>query len=246
LNNKFILREVHGRDTPYVKRLWQEVFHDPDEVLGTFFELYIDINLAVVAQGETQLAGMGFLLPVGDLKQPDKPDLQCVMAYAIATAPAFRNVGVGSAITRELLKIGTKHGFGAIVLRPADDGLFGFYEKCGLTTGFYGFGNAPALTAETHGALVRVTPEEYRERREKLLAGITHIAFDRRALTVQERLFGENGGFFFLGDGCVAIDASAGEVVKEYLTPDCGEPRGERFGMANIPLNGGYFGFAFE
>jgi ribosomal protein S18 acetylase RimI-like enzyme len=229
-----------------LKKLWQEVFHDPDAVLSVLFELYIDINLAVVAQGETRLAGMGFLLPVGDLKQPGKPDLQCAMAYAIAAAPQFRNVGVGSAITRELLKIGKKHGFGAVVLRPADEGLFGFYEKCGLTTGFYGFENTLELAAETRGALVRVTPAEYRERRESLLAGVTHIAFDRRALTVQERLFGENGGFYFLGGACVAIDASEGECVREYLTEDCGEPRGARFGMADIELDGGYMGFAFE
>ncbi|MDR1065662.1 MAG: GNAT family N-acetyltransferase [Oscillospiraceae bacterium] len=294
MRDDILIREARIRDAHHIKRLWQRVFNDTDEVIGAFFEVYIDVRLCVLAQIGGRLAGLGLLLPVGDFvapaarnfNSPTAPDLnappsatQCAMLYALATEPEFRGLGCASLITRELLRVGKKHGFGVVVLRPASDALFDFYGKNGFCETFYcreytvkaselkkTAQNAPGI------ALTRASPEEYLARRELLLRGVAHIAFDRRALAFQARL-SPGGGLFFAGDGCAAVE-TAGQpggrvLISELLGADEGAiiaavadafPANEylvrapareaeyeitRFGMSSAETAGAYMGFTF-
>ncbi|MDR0916837.1 MAG: GNAT family N-acetyltransferase, partial [Oscillospiraceae bacterium] len=180
--------ETVNRDVTALKLLWRSVFHDDDATIDAFFDEWYAPELCA-AVGESELAAMGFLMPIGDLVQPNKPDLPCAMIYAVATALEFRGRGYGSEVTRGLLKLADECGFGAAILHPADGGLFAFYERCGLHTSFFEFD----VTLPRDAPLVKVTPSEYRERREVLLADIPHIAFSVRALEYAERSFGAGG-----------------------------------------------------
>ncbi|MDR1329789.1 MAG: GNAT family N-acetyltransferase [Oscillospiraceae bacterium] len=278
MRDDILIREARIRDAPHIKRLWQRVFNDTDEVIGAFFEVYIDVRLCVLAQIGGRLAGLGLLLPVGDFVTQQSAT-QCAMLYALATEPEFRGLGCASLITRELLRVGKKHGFGLIALRPASDALFDFYGKNGFYETFYCREytvKASALKKTVQNvpgiALTRASPEEYLARRELLLRGVPHIAFDRRALAFQARL-SPGGGLFFAGDGCAAIEATGqpgGRVlISELLGADEGAiiaavadafPANEylvrapvrkaeseitRFGMASAETMGAYMGFTF-
>ena len=265
MSENIIFREVHSRDAVYLKRFWKDIFDCSDSLLGAFFEFYVDIRLCVLAQSETQMAAMGFLFPIGSLKQPGKPDVTCALAYAIATAPEYRRLGIGTEVVRRLREKAEKHGFGAVVLRPNDDELFEFYEKSGMHTAFYH--EETQLEAvnlpRNRSQLLPVTAEGYEKRREELLAGLPHVAFDRRALQFQSRLLGD-GGLFFIDNGCAAVDFTDGRLtVRELLGTDTsvlgavaarfGASKltvcthgGSRFAMANLPIERGYMGFAFD
>ncbi|MDR2615927.1 MAG: GNAT family N-acetyltransferase [Oscillospiraceae bacterium] len=271
MREDILIREARIRDAPYIKRLWQSVFNDPEEILGAFFEVYVDVRLCVLAQLGARLAAFGLLLPAGEYVHSDGRREQCAMMYAVATDPEFRGLGCASLVTRELLRVGAKHGFGIVALRPASEALFDFYAKNGLYESFYCREytvSAPELQS-ARGALPAVTraaPEAYLARREALLSGAAHIAFDRRALSFQERLY-RGGGLLFVGDGCAAVEPSSGRVcVSELLCADgdapaalaalaeifpsevytVREPGGDtRFGMANIRAERGYMGFTF-
>ena len=272
--NEFIFRDVHFRDTPYLKRFWQSVFPHSESALGAFFESYVDIHLCALAQSPTKLAAMGFLFPVGELIQPDAPAVQCALAYAIAVDPEFRGNGLGSQVVQQLLQIAEKHRFGALVVRPEGAELFEFYEKCGLQ-GSFGFTekvvNVGALPA-SGATLVRLEVEDYRLRREALLLGTAHVAFDRRAVLFQSRLLGDGGLFAVVGAdgaelGVAAVELDGGALTAKELLLGCEADadaavraiadefgcttitvrmRGETpFGLSNIAVNG-YLGFAFD
>ncbi|MDR2421469.1 MAG: GNAT family N-acetyltransferase [Oscillospiraceae bacterium] len=267
MRENILIREARLRDAPGLRRLWQRVFNDPDEVVGAFFEVYIDVRLCVLAQIGARLAAMGFLLPVGEFVHAGGRAEPCAMIYAVASDPEFRGLGCASLVTRGLLSAAKKHGFGVVALCPVSEALFDFYAKNGLCEAFYCREYTVSATELKNArtpmpAIKRATPEEYLARREAILRGTPHIAFDRRALAFQERL-SLGGGLFLIEDGCAAADLSRGRVcVAELLGAGEGalraiadafpaeeytvrEPGGTRFGMANIRQDGGYMGFTF-
>ena len=71
-----------------------------------------------------------YILPVGDLASSGRScGPNCAMLYAIATLPEYRGHGYGEAVTRAAAELAVQKGFPAVVLKPADDGLFDFYKK---------------------------------------------------------------------------------------------------------------------
>ena len=269
--SEFLFRDVHFRDTPFLKRFWQSVFPHSESALGAFFESYVDIHLTALAQSQSKLAAMGYLFPVGDLIQPGKPDLQCALMYGIAVEPEYRNRGLGTQVVERLLQIAEKHRFGAVLVRPENEALFKLYVRGSMQTAF-GYGEKSVDTATlpaTSATLVRLDAEQYRVRRNALLKGTAHVAFDRRALLFQSRLLGDGGLFAVVGAdgtefGVAAVELDDGALaIKEYLGSDedaavqaiaqnfgvtslTVRTRGETpFGLANVPFNG-YMGFAFD
>ncbi|MDR0838078.1 MAG: GNAT family N-acetyltransferase [Oscillospiraceae bacterium] len=240
-------RAADATDLPALKALWGSVFDDAPEDIDAYFDAYFAPELCAVANIDAELAAMGFLMPVGALRVPGERELPCAMIYAVATRPDFRGRGAGLAVTRALLETAKGQGFDVVALRPATEELFEFYEKAGLRTSFCGFDFAPERAEAALKASRKVTAGEYMARREALLRDIPHVAFDERALSYAETLFGEGGGFFVDGDDCLAVDASGGGAVfKEYLAADGVMPRGGRFGMSNAEMTDGYMGFAFD
>ncbi|MDR0445876.1 MAG: GNAT family N-acetyltransferase [Oscillospiraceae bacterium] len=276
MREDILIREARIRDAPYIKQLWQRVFNDTDDVIAAFFEVYVDVRLCVLAQLENRLAAFGLLLPVGEFVAPEAPPRPCAMMYAVGADPELRGLGCASLVTRELLTVGKKHGFEVIALRPATPTLFDFYGKNGFYEAFYcRERRVSANEIEKAASIItqpvpeRVSPEAYKKRRESLLGGVAHVAFDKRALAFQERI-NPGGGLFFVGDSCAAVEIThsggiriaeligAGEgalaalaamfPAKQYLVrePDfsVAPPQSARFGMANIDA-AAYMGFTF-
>lgn len=233
--NGCITRLAENQDVPHLKALWKTVFGDSDADIDHFFgtwfapELTVVIDGADVIHGGTRPVSVAYILPVGDLVLPEGERLKCAMLYAIATLPEWRGHGYGEAVTRAAGELAVQKGFPAIVLKPADDGLFEFYAK---HTGFREFSSAfmtefadnELPSYDPRYTLTPVSPPKYRSLRQGFLGHVTYIDMDERGLTYQLNLSATSGGglYALLYDGhnagCAAIERDDGAVsIKELL-----------------------------
>jgi GNAT superfamily N-acetyltransferase len=128
-DGKEAVRTASERDVPALKALWHTVFGDNCIVIDHFFEVYFSPDRTVVVSCESAPAAAAYVVPDGDLVLPDGTRYPCAMIYAVAVHPDYRGRGFGAAVSRESGRIAIKAGFPAVVLKPADAGLFDFYEK---------------------------------------------------------------------------------------------------------------------
>jgi len=207
--------EVRG-----LKRLWRDVFGDGDEVIDTYFEYFYSPELAVFEKCGTAVAAACHIMPLGLLVLPGGEAEPCAALYAIAADPARRGEGFGARVTETAVRRAHDMGYSSVVLHPAQESLFGFYEKHGgFRTAFYAqersiCGNGAAVPAR------RVSPAEYNELRETQLKTRLHIRYDVRCMEFQKRLCAlSGGGLFALPDGgCMIVESERGNVrVSELL-----------------------------
>jgi GNAT superfamily N-acetyltransferase len=239
-------RTASARDVPALKALWQTVFGDDAEDIDYFFDVYFSPGLTAVIGAPEAPAAAAYALPVGDLILPDGEivlrdamRVPCAMIYAVATHPEFRGRGYGAAVSRAAERLAVGAGFPAAVLKPADAGLFDFYEKHTDFRPFFGayefkltrdqLTPAPAWTPSP------VSPGEYRRLRNRFLAGLAYIDADERALGYQQHLSALAGGGLYAlleggnavgcaiaekGGGAIAEKGGNDVVIKELLAAD--------------------------
>ena len=265
----FIIRHGEAADIPDLKALWSRVFGDSDAEIDDFFNTFFDSSICLAAESDSALAAMGFLLPVGYLRVPGNIDTPCGMIYAIATEPAKRKLGCGSAVTRELIDAAKASGIDAVVLHPAEESLFSYYKnRTELKTAFFCSEERISVEPRNGSTLIELSAAEYMDVRAEILKGMPFITFDERCFEYQKRLCG-SGGLFML-DGascCAAVEVTDNNVRIIELLGD-GEPllgaiagaypageyhvrrqgTGTRFGMIKkgFSMQNGWFGLAFD
>jgi ribosomal protein S18 acetylase RimI-like enzyme len=252
-----LTRIAAKKDEPALKALWRLVFGDEAADIDRFFETYFSPELTVVIGEGGAPAAMAFIVPIGDLVLPQlcrnigqigggqfEPGhisvrrYGCAMLYAIAAHPDFRGRGYGAAVTRSAGILAVRSGYSAVVLKPAEDGLFGFYEK---HTEFREFFSAcdlelkrDALPPDRRLTLTPLSPAEYRKLRGELLRGAVYIDTDERGLDYQRQLCAPFGGLYKISEpgggaaGHVAPVKVAGMRVSFGGTAGCAivEPDG--------------------
>lgn len=235
--DKSISRLARNEDIPRLKALWKTVFGDGDGDIGHFFDTWFSPDLTAVVDVGGNPVSAAYILPVGELVlpcrhsggYPEKDDAAmrypAAMLYAIATLPEWRGCGYGETVTRTARAQAVKKGYPAVVLKPADEGLAGYYEK---HTDFRSFfeaveteypvadlpvreyrnfcSSAPETAAERLGSrltMAPVSPHEYGLIRRSLLGGCAYIDLEERALEYQQYLCKKAGGGLFklLPDG---------------------------------------------
>lgn len=248
--NEITTRCAVPLDEPALRALYQTVFGDDDAATDLFFKTWFEPELAVVADNGNIPVSAAFILPVGQLvlpedeclkKQPDQ--FACGMLYAIGTLPEYRGRGLGEAVTRAAATRAMACGYNAVVLRPAEPGLFDFYAgRCGFQP-FFAAAEAAyeaheLKTSEPLYALRAVSPGEYRLQRQACLRGSAYIDASECSLAYQRQLSVSSGGGLYAvynrnkiqdnanpavgcanpAVGCIIVERSEGLVeVKELL-----------------------------
>lgn len=222
-----------------LKSLWKTVFGDTDDYIERFFDTFYSPELCAVCKCGGKTAAAAYLMPVGDFVSAIGERVSCAHIYAVGVLPEYRGIGLGKAVTEKCARLGEKNGFGAVVLHPAEEGLFRFYEALG----FYSAFSCGERTAIGAGERFLINPEEYRALREEYLEGIPHIDLNMRAL----RYFEGQGGEFYRGENfCLAMEDGS---VKECLYPGFFAPEnGRPFGMSygKKICTDGWLGLAFD
>lgn len=105
--------------------LWQEAFQEPEESFLLFYDTAFSSHRAMVCLEENTVVAALYWF---DCLWGDK---KVAYIYAVATRLSHRGQGLCNKLmakTHEILKERTYHG---AILVPAEDSLFGFYEKMG-------------------------------------------------------------------------------------------------------------------
>lgn len=218
-----------------LKQLWHTVFGDDYELIDRFFDTFYSPALCATKFVDGKLCAAAYVMPVGELVYNGKRE-KCAHIYAVAVYPEYRGRGHGIEVTKKAVELAGKAGYTA-VLHPADEGLFGFYEKhCGFVTAFY-TSDVPALPNDAE----KISAAQYADLREMLLQDRDHIALDVRAL---DYFVSTGGELYACENACFAVD---GGKICEYISRDAiGELK--PFGMIieEKSIKNGYFGIAFE
>jgi len=229
--SEVIIRNPLINELPALRNTWKNIFGSIGE--ESFFSHYYDPQLCMIAAIDNIPAAVGYLIPFGNLLYNGE-SIPCAMIYSIATLPDYRNMGLGSSVVRELIRLGCDTGYPVSVLCPLEDSLFNYYSK---RTGFHDwfYINERIIKVEdikNNSALqndlimtqvIEISIEEYISIRENLLIGTTHIKHDINALKYQSLLCKElGGGFYKIGNCCAVIECQTNGVVwvKELLTSE--------------------------
>lgn len=192
---------------PQLRALWQEAFADPDSFLDLFFSRAFHRERCSVANLDGEVAAALYWFDCTCRGQ------KLAYVYAVATAKKHR----GQGLARELMVATHTHlaacGYHGVVLVPAEESLFAYYERLGYTP----FGGVEELCCEAAEAV----PMEK-------LDGQTYAQLRRQYLpeggVVQE---GENLALlegmtaFYAGDGFLLCAATEdGKVLGAELLGD--------------------------
>ena len=193
-----------------LKDLWQTVFGDDRSYIEQWFLSFYRPELTAIREFEGSLAAMAFVLPLGTLNGSP-----CASLYAVASAPKLRGLGLGKAVTSDAARLAERAGFSHVLLRPADRGLFRFYEKLGFFAAFPVAETVTRLSSSVQAS--PCSPERYLEIRDTLLG-------DRSAVRPSLRLlsfFSSSGGRLYADDGfCAAVENEEDRAVFKELVTD--------------------------
>lgn len=195
MKNKYIIRPREASDFSDFVELRSKVFGDDEEFIeffdNCFRDDYLDFLIVEDQDGNEVLQASLTQFDMGKLVVPegkvsDIAGKSIEMSYAICTDPAARGKGYGSHITvyaREIAESSRKLS----MLSPAEPSLIKFYEPLEYKKFMYAE-QGSVLASEhvdfefSHLQTKVLTPQEYNNYRETILANRVHIKLSEGAL----------------------------------------------------------------
>lgn len=195
MKNKYIIRPREASDFSDFVELRSKVFGDDEEFIeffdNCFRDDYLDFLIVEDQDGNEVLQASLTQFDMGKLVVPegkvsDIAGKSIEMSYAICTEPAARGKGYGSHITvyaREIAESSRKLS----MLSPAEPSLIKFYEPLEYKKFMYAE-EGSVLASEhvdfefSHLQTKVLTPQEYNNYRETILANRVHIKLSEGAL----------------------------------------------------------------
>ncbi len=195
MKNKYIIRPREASDFDDFISLRRKVFGDDEEFIEFFDNCFRDdyLDFLIIedqAGGETLQASltqfdMGRLVVPSD-KVSEIAGKSIEMSYAICTDPAARGKGYGSHITvyaREIAESSRKLS----MLSPAEPSLIKFYEPLEYKKFMYAEQGSVLVSEHVDFEFSKLqikslTPQEYNNYREAILANRVHIKLSEGAL----------------------------------------------------------------
>jgi len=222
-----LIRLSRDGEESALSHIWSEVFGDTDEYIAGFFTHVYEPGGAVVAEVNGRAVSCAHLFHLGDITDGDW-GVGCTVSYAFGTLEEYRGRGLGGRVAQKAAEISENDKNAAATICPAEDSLFGYYEKkVGYSDFFYctGARYTACRTPAGCGKLREVSAGEYSEIREKLLFGRTHVRLLPSLMKYQERLSKTSGGGLYVIElddvlCCAAVEGGrSGMFVKELLCP---------------------------
>lgn len=228
-------------DIPAQRELWELAFGDSGAYVDNFYENYYrpDRVLVLVEDGHIRAMTAWFDTT---FVVPGDGEYRAAYLYAVATHPDCRGRGLAGRLLADADRYFRGLSIPAVTTVPAEPSLHNFFGANGFRECFKTFEGKlepREIPAPKGDSLLRpVTPAEYGAVREKLLAGIPHIAYPVDALTYQAGCCNLSGGGLYAGEtaaGPVCLCAEGAEdglvIVKEYL----GSPTAKRLSLPDLP-----------
>ncbi len=128
------IRYSNQTDIPQIKNLMNSVFGDEESFLIRFFNLFYQDNV-LIAEANNCIVSMAFLLPNNIMIQGQL--LPITYLYACATHAEYRGKGLMSRIIAKAYEDVCKRGEVGLLLLPANESLYHYYEDLGFKNSFF-------------------------------------------------------------------------------------------------------------
>lgn len=227
----FEIREYKMWDVPAMRKLWHEVFGDPEELTEIFYLMLPDMGSAVVATVEGKVVGMANVINGMELIEKGVQYIEhvkeppvCGYIYAVAVSPEHRKLGIGKALCLEAEKLAKKRESDIICTLPSEESLYGWYKdilgvECVLRRKKF------ETKCQARELCMEMSSTEYMMWRENMLRGKSHLHPSNPTLEWEKqfcKVFG--GGLFACGSGiCAAYKDGDTCVIKELISAFPGE-----------------------
>ena len=215
------------------KCLMRSVFGDAMDFVEMFFNRFFHYNIYGI-KAENEIVSMAFILP-SCIKINGRVNgrINSVSyVYACATNPNHRGMGLMRRILDTIFDLCAEKGDAAIFLLPANEPLYGFYEKMGFEDFFYWqknvFQKQNLSTSISEGIVIKkINVSEYQSYRNDYLKNIHFVDYPLSHFQFIETInvIKESGlyGVFYRHhiQGCIYIEKNQDQLfLKEFLVEE--------------------------
>ena len=223
--NDFIVRPWRSEDVPQLAALWAEVFGDSQEYIDKFFSLFLKPGGCMVGQADGRAVSAMYIMDGPLLFPPEGRSLPTAYTYALATDPAYRGRGIGTAVYRACVRAALERADAACVL-PAEPSLYDFYSRAAGCVPVSAVREAVFTHEELAGpaedTAVPISAGEYYLRRKALLRGHPYAVMQTGFMALEGYHIQQFGGGFLSVDGDIAVVELGSDTcrVLELLSPE--------------------------
>ena len=222
----FEIREYKVFDVPAMRRLWHEIFGDPEELTDIFYIMLPDMGSAVVAVEDKKVIGMANVINGMELMEKGahyvehvKEPSVCGYIYAVAVAPEHRGRGIGKALCLEAEKLAKKRESDLVCTLPAEASLYNWYKDI-MDFEPVLYRKSHETECKAHEMCMELSSTEYMMWRENMLRNSTHLHPSNPTLEWEKqfcKVFG--GGLYACSSGiCTAYVDGETCIIKELIT----------------------------
>ena len=217
---EYTIRPWQPGDRPQLRELWKTAFGDSDEYIDGFFAGFLRADACVVAEADGAVVSAMYVVPGIRLFPYRKETLTAGYTYALATLPAWRGRGIGSAVYRAACEKALETADAACVL-PAEESLYPFYESASGAAPFGAVREGRVSGAQLKDVPTRMTVRapagQYAGMREWFLSEMPHAVFPEELYDLME---GSGTEFFMMEGGAAAAETEDGVCrILELLPP---------------------------
>lgn len=214
---KIDIRCATEDDLPQMMYIWRTVFGDSDAYIRFFFEERHALSDALLLTVQGEVISQLFLLPA---------QVRCGMQsfsvfylFAAATLPSHRGCGYMGELIRAAQQKCRSQGIDGIVLLPAEDSLYDYYERFDFETAFsrkvWHGARGQLLALCEPAALDSENAEAFLWRNQQRTDG---IAWSKSALQYALREQAKFRGAYTVADGCAF--AAVDDVCTVLSSPE--------------------------
>lgn len=251
------MRPALWSDMERLKAIWKLCFGDGDSFIDFYFARRFQPEQVAVYLADQVITAMLTMIPIRYVNGlGEQKTRQGAMLYAIATHPDFQRRGIASELMEWALAYLGSQQIELCVLVPAEEKLFGFYERQGYQAGFNlreavlsrdeirAMGESPYTNMEETPdiAVAAALPQTYNNIRNQLLSGTPYIAYREEEVAYQKQVSRLSGADLYElsirgVQGCAAVECLTEDkvLVKELLVPDGLIPQGLKALAQTIP-----------
>lgn len=223
--NDVIVRPWRPEDRLQLIRLWQQAFGDEQDYIEKFHAQFLTREGCIVAQADGKAVSAMYILVGPLLFPPEGNALSTAYTYALATDPAYRGRGIGTAVYKACVRAALEHADASCVL-PSEPGLYDFYKKASGCRPVSAVREAVLAHDELLPSFAEdaqlISAGEYYLRRKALLRGQPYTVMPREYYVWERFHMQRFGGGLISVDGDIAAVEMDGDTcrVLELLAPE--------------------------
>lgn len=127
-----IIENANEKDISVLKKMWKDIFNDPDNYIDLFFDNKMKLKYTFVAREYEQIVSTAYLIN-SPILTDDNKTIPAFYMCGISTSQEARGKGYARKVIDHCFEFAKNEGAELCYLVPANLSLFDFYKKLGMT-----------------------------------------------------------------------------------------------------------------